>query len=211
MAITYPLNIPTTIGIEQIEFRSKNVVAVSESPFTYAQQVYQHPGQAWEVTVRIPPVKSDLANEWVAFLLSLKGQRGTFLLGDPNMVDPRGTAKDTPGTPVVNGASQTGSSLNIDGLPTNETGYLLPGDYIQLGSGSSTTLHMVLQQVDSNGSGEATLELWPDIRFSPSDNATVTVSDTKGHFRLKNNVSSWTINSISSYGIQFEAMEVISV
>lgn len=210
MAITYPLTAPvTTIGIQEIEFKAANVVSVSQSPFTYRQQVFQHPGQRWEVSVRIPPCKSDLANAWVSFLLSLKGQTGTFLLGDPNMKDPRGTAKDTPGTPVVNGGSQTGTSLDIDGLPLNETGYLLAGDYIQLGTGSDTFLHMVLNDVDTNGSGEATLDLWPDVRNAPSNNATVVVSDTKGHFRLANNVSAYSINSISSYGIEFQAYEVV--
>ena len=92
MAITYPLSIPTTIGIENIELRAVNAVATSQSPFTYKQQIVQHTGQRWEASITIPPVKRDLAEEWVAFLLSLKGPTGTFLLGDPLGATPRGTA-----------------------------------------------------------------------------------------------------------------------
>lgn len=210
MAITYPLSLPTTIGIGEVELMAENVVALSTSPFTYRQQVVQHPGQRWSANIRIPPVRKDLAEEWVAFLVSLKGQTGTFLLGDPNMGEPRGTAKDTPGTPVVNGASQTGSTLAIDGLPTSETGYLLPGDYIQLGSATSSTLHKVLTQVDTDGGGAATLDIFPNILTAPSDGATVTVSDAKGLFRLSTNTVSWSINEASFYGIQFSAVSVVN-
>ena len=35
MAITYPLAIPNTIGIESIELRAVNSVATSQSPYTY--------------------------------------------------------------------------------------------------------------------------------------------------------------------------------
>jgi hypothetical protein len=161
MAITYPLSIPTTIGTERITLRAVNAVGRSESPFTFRQQVVKHQGERWEASVDIPPSKSDLAEEWIAFLVSLKGPFGTFLMGDPNMTEARGSASTTPGTPVVNGASQTGDELAIDGLPLSATGYLLPGDYIQLGAAGTATLHKVLTQVDSNGSGEATLDIWP--------------------------------------------------
>lgn len=209
MAITYPLSIPTTIGIENIELRAVNAVATSQSPFTYKQQIVQHTGQKWEASITIPPVKRDLAEEWVAFLLSLKGPTGTFLLGDPLGATPRGTAATNAGTPVVNGADQTGNTLVVDGLPLSTTGYLLAGDYIQLGSGSTATLHKVLTQVDSDGTGEATLDIWPNIVTAPADNATVTVSNAKGRFRLKETTQSWQINNINSYGISFEATQVL--
>ena len=209
MALTYPLSTPTTIGIENIEFRAVNAVATSQSPFTYKQQIVQHTGQRWEATITIPPVKRDLAEEWVAFILALKGQTGTFLLGDPLGTAPRGTASSNAGTPVVNGADQTGEVINIDGLPTSETGYLLAGDYIQLGSGSTATLHKVLEQVNTTGLGEASFAIWPSIITAPADNAIVTLTNAKGRFRLKNNTQSWQINNINSYGISFEAVQAI--
>jgi hypothetical protein len=109
----------------------------------------------------------------------------------------------------VNGASQTGSSLVIDGATTTQTDWLKAGDWIQLGTGSSSKLHKVVQDVDTDGSGNATLEIWPDLRSSPADNAAINLSTCKGVFRLNNNISSWNINSISSYGIEFEAVEAL--
>lgn len=210
MAITYPLSLPTTVGMSSITFSAENAVAISESPFSYSQQVIRNTGQRWKATCTLAPMKRQDAEEWVAFLLSLKGQYGYFLLGDPNCPTARGSASTTPGTPVVNGAGQIGESLNIDGLPINTTGYLLPGDYIQLGSGATATLHKVLTQVNSNASGEASLDLWPKIRTARADNATVTVANCKGNFRLSENIQQWEINNISSYGITFDCVELIS-
>lgn len=209
MAITYPLNTPTNIGIANITLMAENAVAISTSPFTFQQQVVAHPGQRWAASISLPPMKRQDAESWVAFLISLKGQVGTFLLGDPNCKTARGSASVTPGTPLVKGAGQTGSSLIIDGLPISATGYLLPGDYIQLGSASSASLYKVLTQVDTNGSGEATLDIWPNLRTSPADNATVTVANTVGRFRLSSNTTQWGISEISSYGIAFDCVEAL--
>ena len=44
MAISYPLSLPTNIGMASIELRAKNTVAVSSSPFTYKQTVYAYDG-----------------------------------------------------------------------------------------------------------------------------------------------------------------------
>jgi len=209
MTISYPLNTPTNIGIANITLSAENAVAISQSPFTYQQQVVAHPGQRWAASISLPPMKRQDAEYWIAFLLSLKGQIGTFLLGDPNCVAAQGSASTTPGTPRVNGGGQTGDTLIIDGLPINTTGYLLPGDYIQLGSGVTAYLYKVLTQVDSDASGNATLDLWPNLRISPGDNGLLVVANTKGRFRLKDNVTQWGINEISSYGITFDCVEAI--
>jgi len=389
MAIAYPLNTPTNIGIANIAFTAENAVAISQSPFTYAQQIVSHPGQRWGASVSLPPMKRQDAEYWVAFLLSLKGQVGTFLLGDPNCVAPQGTAsprknlltyteqfdnaiwvktrssvptantvlapngtmtadflvEDTTPTnshlmsrnaafvagntytfsiyakaqstlrnlriqlpttqfgnvtslasfnlttgglitalggvttliettvngwyrisvtkectvsgtgstvfyllentnqaytgngvsgvylwgaqleisstptsyqaitvdygPFVNGANQTGDSLIIDGASPSEVGYFLPGDYIQLGAASSATLHKVLTTTNTNSAGGATLDIWPSIRTAPADNAAVVIQSAKGRFRLKENMTQWQINDISSYGITFDCVEAI--
>jgi len=208
MAETYPLSLPNT-NIARISLIARDFIGVSVSPFTGSQQVFRHQGQSWEADITLPKMKREDAEAWTAWLLRLRGQYGTFLLGDPAAVVPRGSASSTPGTPVVNGAGQIGDELNIDGLPASATGYLKAGDYIQLGSGSTATLHKVLEDVDSNASGEATLNLWPRVRTAPADNATVTVSNAKGNFRLAANDTGWDINEAGIYGITFGAVEAL--
>lgn len=206
MAISYPLTLPSHTGIAQISFRAINTVGMSMSPFTYAQQVVAHSGQRWEADITLPPMKREDAEQWVAWIISLRGQLGTFTLGDPIGATPRGSAG---GTPVVNGADQVGGSLVIDGCTADQTGWLKAGDYIQLGSGATATLHKVLQDADSDGSGNATLDIWPYIRTAPSDNATVVVNNAVGRFRLASNEQSWNVNEASIYGVTFGAIEAI--
>ena len=194
MALTYPLSTPTTIGIESIELRAVNAVAVSQSPFTYKQQIVNHGGQKWEASVSIPSVSRDKAAEWKDMLVGLKGQTGTFLLGDPDYATPQGT---------VSSCTLTGSAGD-ETVTVVMTGTLKAGDYIQLGAGSSARLHQVL--LDQSGDG--TLEIWPALRSSYSG-ATVTFNNPKGVFRLSNNVTSWSINNASAYGISFEAVEAL--
>ena len=194
MAISYPLNTPTTIGIESITLRAVNAVATSQSPFTFKQQVISHGGQRWEADVQIPSVHRDKAAEWKAMLVALKGQTGTFLLGDPDYSTPRGT---------VSSCTLTGNAGD-ESVSVVMTGSLLAGDYIQLGTGNTAKLHQVL--VDQTGSG--TLEIWPALRDDYT-NTSVTFNNPKGVFRLQQNVSQWSINNASAYGISFSCLEVI--
>ena len=127
-------------------------------------------------------------------LVGLKGQTGTFLLGDPDYATPQGT---------VSSCTLTGSAGD-ETVTVVMTGTLKAGDYIQLGAGSSARLHQVL--LDQSGDG--TLEIWPALRSSYSG-ATVTFNNPKGVFRLSNNVTSWSINNASAYGISFEAVEAL--
>lgn len=208
MAISYPLSLPTSIGIAQIELRATNAVAVSRSPFTYSTQVHAYSGQSWQADVTLPSIRRDLAEEWVAWLISLKGQLGTFYLGDPNAVTPRGSARNTD-TILVNGATSSGNTLAIDDAPASQTGYLKAGDYMQVGTGTSRQLFKVLADVDTNSSGQATVDIWPDVRTTIANNSAVTVENTKGVFRLSSNEQGFSINEASFYGISFGAMEAL--
>lgn len=194
MAISYPLSLPTTIGIAKIELTAVNAIAVSRSPFTFDSQVHAYSGEMWQADISIPPVHRDLAESWVSFLLSLRGQYGTFLLNDPVATSPRGTAT---------AATITGSSGDRS-VSVTMTGTLKAGDYIQLGTGTDATLHKVLADQD----GDGTLEIWPALRKNRSSVA-ATLSSASGLFRLSTNQVSWSVNEVSTYGITFGAMEAI--
>jgi len=210
MAITYPLSLPITIGIGEIELRANNVVGVSQSPFTYKQQVVQHQGQRWEASVSIPPVRKDLAEEWIAFLISLKGPVGTFYLGDPNMATPRGTISAGASVTLASAASAGDETVALtkSGGP-EKSNVLLPGDYIQIGTDSSRTLHKVLNTVDWDANGAGTADIWPHIRGTVASGTSVVHQSTTGKFRLTSGLTSWSINNASTYGISFDAVEVI--
>tara|TARA_R110000824_G_scaffold69136_7_gene178090 strand:+ start:162 stop:797 length:636 start_codon:yes stop_codon:yes gene_type:complete len=208
---TYPISLPSssTTQPKSTNFRIVRQIGESTSIFTGAQQVYKHIGEWWEVEVSLPPMNNAGAREWIASLVSMRGVFGQMYLGDWDGRTARGTASSSAGTPLVNGASQTGNALVIDGATASQTGYLKAGDYIQLGSGISQRLHMVTADANTDGSGNATLSIEPALRSSPANDLAITVASCKGVFRLSSNETSWNANAISTYGITFAVKEYL--
>ena len=202
MAITYPIDLPSTPSPASIRIYPRSVVAVAVSPFSGTQQAYQHQGQVWQADIQLPPMRREDAAPWMAAFLQLNGRYGTFRLGNEAMRTPRGAAT---GTPLVKGASQTGQSLITDGWTAGVTGILKQGDHIQIES----RLYMVMVDADSDVLGNATLDIWPRLRSAPADNAAITVSNCKGLFRLTNNEMPWTHKPGGIVELSFSAVEAI--
>jgi hypothetical protein len=204
MAITYPLALPST-AIRAISLTAVDVIGAGQSPFTLTEQFQQHAGQRWEADIELPPMVRADAEAWITFLLALKGRLGTFLLRDAVSGAPLGAWA---GTPLVKGAHSAGASaVTVDGLTVATT--IKAGDYIQFGSGASSRLHKVLIDTTANGSGEAVLDLWPNLREALSDNAAVVTSNAVGLFRLAANSRSWDIGLAQIYGLRFAAVEAL--
>ena len=210
MAITYPLNVPTSFKVNKSSFRLKSSVGVSTSDFTYAEQKYKYPGERWEGEVSLRAYGYAAIGELQAFALKLQGKFGSFLYGDPDFLA-KGLRGAGGGTPQIDGASQTGSDIDVKGLPLSTSNVWKAGDYIQLGTGSSATLHMVLDDVDSDGSGLATASVKPNVRVAPADSSNITTTGAKGVFRLASNVAEWNSNQSSIYEISFAFVEEINV
>ena len=196
MAINYdiPFAFPTITGVQGLELRASNAVAVSRSPFTFASQVHAYSGQMWSAELTLPPMKLTAARQWTSWLTALRGQFGSFLLGDTTCGQISGTATSA----TVTGTSGS-SSLTI-----TMTGTILAGDMIQIGTSADATLHKVL--VDQSGNG--TLEIWPALRKERTAVA-LTLTNAQGVFRLASNDASWSVNEASIYGISFSAVEKI--
>ena len=200
---SYPLTLPTVTGITTQNWAMERVVAVTESPFTNQEQVFEHEGAQWKATFTLPPMKKESAAIWLAFLMSLRGRRGTFKIGDQDRKTIQGTAT---GTVLVKGAAQTGNAINLDGFTASRANVFLAGDYIQINS----YLYMVSANVTANGSGEATVYVEPSLRTgieAINDNTTVVYSNTTTVMRLDNNELNWDTNKVSVYGISFACSE----
>ena len=80
------------------------------------------------------------------------------------------------GSPLVNGASQTGVSLATDGWSNSVTNVVRAGDVIRIAGLSP--LYLITADASSNGVGQATLAINPPIVVgsSPLDNAIITRS-----------------------------------
>lgn len=204
------LAFPTGAGLSEISLDDHNVVSDQPSEFTGQNEVQVYPGQWWVGSVTIRELMSrEQAMEWVTFLRKLRGKSGTFFLGDPLAKTPRGAVT---GSPQVDGGGQAGNQLNIKNLSASVTNIFMKGDYIQHGTGADARLYQNLSNVDSNGSGQATLDLWPDIRENkiPADSDPIIFNNAQGLFRLAININKSKISAPTIYkGFSFPIREAI--
>lgn len=182
MAITYPLIMPTAvINIATITLRKQEPQNISVSPWTGVQQVQNSQGQWWEADVGLPPLTRAQADAWEVFILKLAGAKGTFLMGDPEHTAPRGIGG---GNPVIDGVGQTGNTVSVKSCPANLTGWLLAGDFVQIGDAGTARLYRVLEDVDTTNLGTASLTLWPNMRRATIDGEPLTIYNAQGRFRM---------------------------
>jgi hypothetical protein len=197
------ISMPTTPPAPQtVDWTLNDIVAINISSFSGQQQTQDWQAGWLEASVSMPPIQHGDAQAWAAFFMACRGMANTFLFGDPLAVAPRGTGS---GTPLVNGSSQSGFSLATKGWTASASGVLLPGDWIQVGQ----RIYRVLVAASSDGSGHATLSIWPQLREFYMDGDAITLTNTKGVFRLKSNTRKFSITEARFYGFQFEIREAI--
>lgn len=175
-----------SVGIQSMTMRLRSATAMSSSPFTFDQQVYEHPGVRWEAEIKLPPLTRSDAKAVEAFLAGLRGMSKTFSLGNP-----------------LHTTTGTGSISAITANTTTATGAftaIAAGDYFQLGD----HLHIVTAVTSSTE-----IEIMPPARQTISTSTTLTVNLPKGIWRLASNEIDWNIDQASFYGFSFACVEAI--
>lgn len=182
-AITYPLTLPAVSGPVRITWSPTSAVQVQSSEFTYQQKV-----NAWDGQVRILKFEAqDMtladAKAWQAFCYKLNGVEGTFLYTDFLGKETRGNAGDNYVGAQVKGANQNGPYLNTDGWAHGVANLLREGDWLSI----ADRYYSVFDTCSSDGSGNATIGIWPFARNGNlADNAVIKVgSGARGLFRLR--------------------------
>lgn len=202
------IDVPTSSCFAGVTMTLNRVIGVTQSPFTLETQTFKWPGEQWSMQLQMPAMtRRAMAAEWYAFALKLEGTFNYFLMGDPSAKTPRGTPA---GSPVVDGGGQQGNTLLTRGWTPNSQSVLMAGDYIQLGTGMDSRLHMVVDDADANGDGETVLNIVPALRTPPNDGLTIITNNAKGVFRLTDNSFSWGVSPGPLYRLNFDAVEVIN-
>lgn len=233
------LSMPDEPGFRAVRFGLHTNTRTHTSPLTGKVQVQELQGARWVASFSLPPMPRSTARRWAAFLLRLRGHVGEFYAGDPlgqeslalaklNAEQPAAPTFDNTlitfdsdlvtfdagvftslGTPVVNGASQTGSSLVTDGWTPDVT-VALTGDYIAFDTPSGKReLHMVVEDAVSDSSGNATLTIEPPLRESPADDEAIIIEKTTCVMRLAEQDVGWDADTIALFGITFNAVEAL--
>tara|TARA_A100001035_G_scaffold143320_1_gene112737 strand:- start:587 stop:1837 length:1251 start_codon:yes stop_codon:yes gene_type:complete len=198
--MAHALTMPTG-GIVDLKWMPQTAVAKTESPFSFASQVHKHPGQRRQVKVRLAPMEASTAREWIAFFLKLNGPEGVFFLSDTVGQNPTASR----GTPVVSAASQTGKSITYTGAAASST-IVSAGEWLEIGG----RLHQATDTSTSDGSGDGTFKVWPEVQTAPPNGAPIEVDSPKGTFRLIELPSyTWSVNRLMQ-GVSFTAVEVVA-
>ena len=204
MTVT-PISMPSRPGFSS---RRWGVVANTQvfiSPISKAIQTNALTGDRWSGSYQLPPIKDEsIKAEWETFFAKLSGRSGRFYVTPPFRSTPRGAGS---GTPVVNGASQTGTSLVLsvpDALNVNN--WLMKGDYIELPGTSQ--LCVVLENANTNGSGAVTLSIAPALRASPTNGGAVRVQSPRALCMLVDDESVWDVSKFGLFEFSFSFFEV---
>ncbi len=202
MTVSYPLTMPSTPAFVSQQWSTIRGTGMSESPFTGGQQTVEFAYAKWKAVLTLPPMRRPQASAWTAFFAKLHGRRGTFLLGDQDAKVPQ-INKITAGT--INGDVTLSSNADIGDTILNITGTTAfkAGDYIQLGSASSSRLYIVVE----DQSGGSTIQVEPKLKSSATSGSTVTYDSPQGLFRMDSNELMWDTNAVSVYGISFSCTE----
>lgn len=158
--ITYP----STPKPQGMAWRLVMPAQTNVSDWTGRRQTLASGRGWWESQISFPPIVGTTnINAWRAFIAKSRGSANDFQVP----VDPVAQSAST-ATPLINGASQMGRTLNTDGWPLSTT-VLQAGQYVTI----NNQLLQLTENVTSNGSGVAVLTFEPPIRVSPADNAAI--------------------------------------
>lgn len=190
MALSYPITLPSNPAGQSVELSVRAAVGRGRNPFDQSVQLDDWGAQKIFASISLPPMTRAQGEPWLAALLGAQLGDMTFLLGP--MGDQATLRGAGGGTPLVNGAHAAGvNTLAVKGLTVSASGVYLKGDWIQLGSGSTARLHKILNDVNADGSGNATLEITPETREAYADGAAIVTSSPKGLFRPSESEQQW--------------------
>jgi len=215
VSFTYPLTPPDT-SPARVEIRPLSAVATGRSPITFHSDVQVYDGQMLAFDIEMPPLQAAAdVRAWEQFFFRMNGRQGTCLYGYPTRTAPDGAYDAGSDTPVVDSAGSPSVNLEGDqvlytrGWRNGGSDLLLAGDMLQLGSGSTASLHKVMTDVSSDGSGYAEIDIWPRLRRTPNDGATVTLASPVGLFHLGQNEMAWSLEPGDIMGFGFTLVEAI--
>lgn len=201
--MTTLLNFPDSVRPSRMRWGQIEAGATITGPTGLAQR-QSYTGIQWTFSAQFPPANN--ANDVAVvrtFLQRIKSPSVWFQAPDYSYA--RRSAVS--GTPLIKGASQTGSTLALDGFGNGVTGAVKLGDRIGLTTGQVVT---AAADANSNGSGEVTVTIIEPLRASPADNSAVYITTPLVVFRALGMDAQWDVDLALTYGFVLDAIEDIT-
>lgn len=166
-----------------------------------AEVIYAPNIAFWILSAPLAVMNAADARAWMAALVQLSKFGNTFDFTPPDYNSgPSGGYAGA--NPLVNGASQVGTSLICNGV-SNNTLIVSAGDYLEV----NNEFKMVTANATSNGSGAVTIFFEPALRQSPANGATVQVQTPAVTMRLINPSATQAVRPKDLYNFSLEAVE----
>lgn len=156
---------------------------------------YGRAGGRYRVEITYPPMTGDTARRFISRLLEAK-RKGKLRVPFPLLDVPQGS----PGSPVVDGAGQSGTTLNVRGCTAGYT--FKEGYWVSiLDANDRPYLHNIRAVATASALGAVALTVEPPLRTSFADGATVLVSKPVIEGFIDGGEWTWTIDLARTYGL----------
>ncbi len=138
------------------------------SPLDKTTQTISMPGFRWKCNLQFKNMTRAEFGALSGLMIRLRGMYGRLWVPHPSNATPRGSGA---GNPVVSGANQTGASLATSGWAASQA-VLLAGDFFNVNG----ELKAVVQDVQSDGGGNATIVFEPPLRAPPPNGSALALN-----------------------------------
>jgi hypothetical protein len=196
--------LPTSRAPMNVEVASWSPTFISRTHSMKTQRRRRGAGaQRWKLHFQYGVMERTDYLDLHAFLSSQRGQFGSFTAILPASISPLGTWG---GTALANGAASAGaSSVAIDGLTISITGIIKRGDFFKF-SGHSK-VYQADNDINSNGSGQATLTFFPPLLAAVADNEPLTSSSVPFTVILDGDEMALGLQPPTQGALEFSAVE----
>ena len=167
------------------------------------RQARQTHGQYFKMTASFPPMTRAQFAPIHAFVLKQRGQYESFQVVPPVLNAGLGSPA---GTPLVNGADQTGRSVVTDGW-NNSIVIFKAGDYLKFANHDK--VYTVSADVSSSGAGAATIAIEPALITSPADDSAITYTSVPFTVALTTRVQEFSTGTTGLFEFEIDLEEVI--
>ena len=193
------INWPLDLRPGEQSFYIRTVSTRFDNPLTGQVQVLERDAARW--VTKLSLVRSELdARRLDALLATLRGAVGHVFVPDFRRLKAKGSLAGSP--QLVSG---TGTSLTVDGFTPDALGILKAGDLIQTSTGRT---HIVLQDVDADVMGAASVSIAPRLR-EPVTVGDLITDDCRVRMRLSDD--SQTENATDNRYLTSFDLELIEV
>ena len=198
------MSFPTTLQPSAVTIKSNrpNVTAYTLSG---KRSVRQFASQYFSMTINMPAMTQSQYQEYHAFLVSKKGGFSTFTIDYP--IANNGADKNSSTVLTRTTHSIGATSIQVDGLTASTNDVVKAGDLIKFNGHNK--VYMVTGDVNSNSSGQSTINIEPPLQSALTDNEAIDLNKPAMTVALEQDDVLVTTDATNTFKISFDVREVL--